>query len=333
MAEDLKGWSRPEEKFPEAELEDSFAEYFAEDHASVPGKKQRHRAGSEPDLLVETASEDDPGFVIEGLAAVEQSGATAESQEPDAEAESESEEEPEGPIPETVPACEVPEAENLPDEPFIEEEPGPSGETLSAQAAKSEEQPPEEPSAKEPAAEEPSAEESTEEVPTEEEPAAEEPSEEEAEKPETPVVSPAAKPKGHEIIKMTQNLLWNRRKHRWAAPVGLVVIILAYVVLGMFMDGLAMLVVTVPIVYPIMMSFGFDPIWFGVVVVIVIEMGMISPPVGMNVFVVRGVAGDVPLTTIFRGVFPFLLAMIAALALIIVFPQIALFLPNSMFGS
>jgi hypothetical protein len=229
MAEDLKGWSRPEEKFPEAELEDSFAEYFAEDHASVPGKKQRHRAGSEPDLLVETASEDDPGFVIEGLAAVEQSGATAESQEPDAEAESESEEEPEGPIPETVPACEVPEAENLPDEPFIEEEPGPSGETLSAQAAKSEQQPPEEPSAKEPAAEEPSAEESTEEVPTEEEPAIEEPPEEEAEKPETPVVSPAAKPKGHEIIKMTQNLLWNRRKHRWAAPVGLVVIILAVI--------------------------------------------------------------------------------------------------------
>lgn len=112
----------------------------------------------------------------------------------------------------------------------------------------------------------------------------------------------------------------------------LIVIILAYVVLGMFMDGLAMLVVTVPIVYPIMMSFGFDPIWFGVVVVIVIEMGMITPPVGMNVFVVRGVAGDVPLATIFRGVFPFLLAMIVALILIIVFPQIALFLPDSMFG-
>ncbi|MBW8321092.1 MAG: TRAP transporter large permease [Arenimonas sp.] len=113
----------------------------------------------------------------------------------------------------------------------------------------------------------------------------------------------------------------------------LVVIILAYVVLGMFMDGLAMLVVTVPIVYPIMMAFGFDPIWFGVVVVIVIEMGMITPPVGMNVFVVRGVAGDIPLATIFRGVFPFLLAMIVALALIIAFPQIALFLPNSMFGA
>lgn len=112
----------------------------------------------------------------------------------------------------------------------------------------------------------------------------------------------------------------------------LFVIILAYIVLGMFMDGLAMLVVTVPIVYPIIMAFGFDPIWFGVVVVIVIEMGMITPPVGMNVFVVRGVAGDVPLATIFRGVFPFLLAMIVALLLIIAFPQIALFLPNSMYG-
>lgn len=112
----------------------------------------------------------------------------------------------------------------------------------------------------------------------------------------------------------------------------LAVIIAAYVVLGMFMDGLAMMVVTVPIVYPIILSFGFDPIWFGVIVVIVIEMGMITPPVGMNVFVVRGVAGDVPLATIFRGVFPFLLAMIVALVLIILFPQIALMLPNSMYG-
>jgi tripartite ATP-independent transporter DctM subunit len=112
----------------------------------------------------------------------------------------------------------------------------------------------------------------------------------------------------------------------------LLVIILAYIVLGMFMDGLAMLVVTIPIVYPIMMSFGFDPIWLGVVVVIVIEMGMITPPVGMNVFVVRGVAGDVPLGTIFKGVTPFMLAMIVALLLIIAFPQIALILPNSMYG-
>jgi tripartite ATP-independent transporter DctM subunit len=112
----------------------------------------------------------------------------------------------------------------------------------------------------------------------------------------------------------------------------LAVILLAYVVLGMFMDGLSMLVITIPIVFPVILSMGFDPIWFGVVAVIVIEMGMITPPVGLNVFVVRGVASEVPLTTVFKGVFPFLIAMLVALLLIIAFPQIALFIPNSMFG-
>lgn len=112
----------------------------------------------------------------------------------------------------------------------------------------------------------------------------------------------------------------------------LAVILLSYVVLGMFLDGLAMLVVTIPIYYPVILAAGFDPIWFGVIAVIVIEMGMITPPVGLNVFVVRGVAGDVALRTVFAGVIPFLVAMIATLFLIIAFPQIALTIPNSMFG-
>jgi tripartite ATP-independent transporter DctM subunit len=112
----------------------------------------------------------------------------------------------------------------------------------------------------------------------------------------------------------------------------LVLILLSYVVLGMFLDGLAMLVVTIPIYFPVITGLGFDPIWFGVVAVIVIEMGMITPPVGLNVFVVRGVAGNVRLSTIFAGVFPFLLAMIATLLLVILFPGIALVIPNSMFG-
>ncbi|MFN4126701.1 TRAP transporter large permease [Pannonibacter indicus] len=112
----------------------------------------------------------------------------------------------------------------------------------------------------------------------------------------------------------------------------LFVIIFAYIVLGMFMDGLSMLVITIPIVFPVITALGFDPVWFGVVAVIVIEMGMITPPVGLNVFVVRAVAGDVPLTTIFRGVAPFLLAMIVGLLLVIAIPGIALFLPNTMFG-
>ncbi|MCA0873036.1 TRAP transporter large permease [Seohaeicola saemankumensis] len=112
----------------------------------------------------------------------------------------------------------------------------------------------------------------------------------------------------------------------------LLVIILSYIVLGMFLDGLAMLVITVPIYYPVILALGFDPIWFGVVAVVVIEMGMITPPVGLNVFVVRNVAHNVGLGTVFRGVLPFLLAMIACLLLIILFPQIALIIPNSMFG-
>jgi TRAP-type C4-dicarboxylate transport system permease large subunit len=108
-------------------------------------------------------------------------------------------------------------------------------------------------------------------------------------------------------------------------------IIVIYLVLGMFMDGLAMLVVTIPIFFPIVTGLGFDPIWFGVVAVILIEMGMITPPVGLNVFVVKSVAQDVPMSTIFRGVVPFWFAMAAALLAIIVLPQIALIIPQAMF--
>lgn len=111
----------------------------------------------------------------------------------------------------------------------------------------------------------------------------------------------------------------------------LMLIIIAYLVLGMFMDGLAMLVVTIPIFFPIITALGFDPIWFGVIAVIVIEMGMITPPVGLNVFVVKSVAQDVPMATIFRGVIPFWIAMAICLLAIILFPQIALTIPSAMF--
>lgn len=112
----------------------------------------------------------------------------------------------------------------------------------------------------------------------------------------------------------------------------LALILFSYIILGMFLDGLAMLVVTIPVYFPVILALGFDPIWFGVVAVIVIEMGMITPPVGLNVFVVRAVAGDVPLKTVFAGVIPFLIAMIITLLAIILFPGIALLIPNSMFG-
>lgn len=110
----------------------------------------------------------------------------------------------------------------------------------------------------------------------------------------------------------------------------LLLILIGYIILGMFFDGLAMLVVTLPVVYPIITGLGFDPIWFGVVAVVVIEMGLITPPVGINVFVVKGVAQNVPMATIFRGVLPFWFAMAVCLALLVAFPQIALYLPAQM---
>lgn len=93
-----------------------------------------------------------------------------------------------------------------------------------------------------------------------------------------------------------------------------------------------MLVLTLPIFFPIIMSLGIDPIWFGVLTVLTLEMGLISPPVGINVFIVKSVAPNVDLGDIFRGVLPFWLMMILAVALLIAFPQIVLFLPNTMFG-
>lgn len=108
------------------------------------------------------------------------------------------------------------------------------------------------------------------------------------------------------------------------------VILVAYVLLGMFLEGFAILVLTVPIVFPIVMALGYDPVWFGIFMVIVLEMGLISPPVGINVFVVKGVAEDVPMGRIFAGILPFWLAMVACVLILVAFPQIALVLPNSM---
>jgi tripartite ATP-independent transporter DctM subunit len=110
----------------------------------------------------------------------------------------------------------------------------------------------------------------------------------------------------------------------------LLIILVIYLILGCFMEGFAMLVLTLPIVFPIIVELGYDPIWFGIIIVLVVEMGLISPPVGMNVFVVKGVAPDVPLTDIFRGIFPFLGAMAVCVGLLIAFPDIALFLPETM---
>jgi len=112
--------------------------------------------------------------------------------------------------------------------------------------------------------------------------------------------------------------------------VTLVFILISYLILGCAMDSIAMIVLTVPILYPVILELGVDPVWFGVIMVIVMEMALITPPVGMNVFAIAGVSKDVPLYTIFRGILPFLVAMIVCVALLIAVPEIATFLPSTM---
>jgi tripartite ATP-independent transporter DctM subunit len=110
----------------------------------------------------------------------------------------------------------------------------------------------------------------------------------------------------------------------------LVVIVFLYIVLGMFLEIFSCIVLTVPILYPTIQALGFDPIWFGVIMVRVMEIGLITPPIGMNVFMLAGVT-NMPLVTIFRGIIPFFIADILHVTLLIVFPQISLWLPQTMF--
>jgi tripartite ATP-independent transporter DctM subunit len=110
----------------------------------------------------------------------------------------------------------------------------------------------------------------------------------------------------------------------------MLVIILIYLLGGCFMDAFAMIMLTIPIFFPVAETLGYDPIWFGVVIVLISEMGVITPPVGINVYVVYGVAEDVPLEVIFKGVLPMLLALLVCNLIILLFPQIALFLPGLM---
>lgn len=111
----------------------------------------------------------------------------------------------------------------------------------------------------------------------------------------------------------------------------IILILVTYIFLGTFLEGLAMLVLTLPVAFEVITQLGMSPIWFGIVVVIVLEMGLISPPVGLNVFVVKSVAQDVSMGTIFRGIWPFWIAMGVCLVILVAFPEIATFLPNTMF--
>ena len=122
---------------------------------------------------------------------------------------------------------------------------------------------------------------------------------------------------------------------KWVAglplpPMGILLVMLAiYLFLGCVLDSIAIIFLTLPIFFPIIHNFGYDSVWFGILVVIVIEIGLITPPVGMNVFVIATMAKDIPLNTIFRGIWPFFWAQIVTLALVVAFPIIALWLPTT----
>jgi C4-dicarboxylate transporter DctM subunit len=114
-------------------------------------------------------------------------------------------------------------------------------------------------------------------------------------------------------------------------PYGVLALIMVmYLVLGCLMDAMAMIILTVPIIFPVITGLGFDPIWFGIIIVMTVELGLIHPPVGMNVFVIKSVVKDVSFTTIFKGVIPFVITDLIRLLILIAFPVIALYLPQRM---
>ena len=108
----------------------------------------------------------------------------------------------------------------------------------------------------------------------------------------------------------------------------MLVVMFFFLIGGCFMDALGMIMLTIPIFYPVAIALGYDPIWFGVVIVLVTELGVITPPVGINVYVVSGIARNVPLEVIFKGAVPFVLALLTYVIIMVFFPQIALFLPS-----
>ena len=110
----------------------------------------------------------------------------------------------------------------------------------------------------------------------------------------------------------------------------LLMILGLYFILGMFLDGIGMLLLTLPVVFPIIMHLGYDPIWFGIIIVKMVEIGLVTPPIGLNCFVVNGVRPDIPLSTVFAGIWPFVVADCFTIALLIAYPEIATFLPDLM---
>ena len=117
-----------------------------------------------------------------------------------------------------------------------------------------------------------------------------------------------------------------------SGPAVMTLIIAAYIIFGCFLEGIGMVLITVPVFLPLVKQFGYDPVWFGVIVVIVVEVGLIHPPVGLNLFVIQAHAPDIKITSIYRGIVPFLLAPLILIIFMFLFPQIALWLPKVLYG-
>ena len=117
-----------------------------------------------------------------------------------------------------------------------------------------------------------------------------------------------------------------------SAPVVMIMIVSAYIVMGCFLEGIGMVLITVPVFLPLVVKFGYDPIWFSILVVIVVEVGLIHPPVGMNLFVIQAQAPDVRITSIYRGIVPFLIAPLVLIVILFLFPSLALWLPKLLYG-
>ena len=119
--------------------------------------------------------------------------------------------------------------------------------------------------------------------------------------------------------------------HLGLSPIMIVAsMMLIYIVLGTVMEELTMVLLTIPLFFPIVTSLGFDPVWFGVLIVMIVQIGLISPPVGMNLFVINALLPGVSLGSIFRGCWPFVLIMVGVLGLLLAFPQLSLWLPSLM---
>ena len=115
-------------------------------------------------------------------------------------------------------------------------------------------------------------------------------------------------------------------------PIQLIwILVLFYLVLGCFLETLSMMVGTIPVVMPVILHLGIDPVWFGIFLVIMMELALITPPVGMNLYVVQGVRGRGELADVYRGIWPFVLAMLAMVSLLIMMPGLATFLPDLLY--